>query len=154
MFKNLIGLITGLIFGFGLALSGMTQPQKVLAFLDVAGQWDPSLLYVLGGAVGVTLISFRFILRLHRPVLESRFFVADENKIDRPLVLGAIIFGAGWGIAGYCPGPAVTLFAAPSWELYAFVPAMLVGIFLQKNWSSQYADKAVVPEIENQNDCS
>lgn len=154
MAKNLVGLLTGLIFGFGLALSGMTQPEKVLNFLDVAGRWDPSLLFVLGGAVGVTLVSFRFILRRNRPVLDKRYYFSDAMHLDRPLVLGAVLFGAGWGIGGYCPGPAVTLLASPNWELWAFLPAMLLGIFVQKLWAAKLDKKPVVVEVAEQNDCS
>lgn len=154
MVKHIVGLLTGLIFGFGLALSGMTQPETVLGFLDVAGRWNPSLLFVLGGAVGVTAISFRFILRRKKPVLDSRYYFSDETHIDRLLVSGAVLFGVGWGIGGYCPGPAVTLIAAPSWELWAFLPAMLLGIFLQKFWSARREGKAVVIEVAEQNDCS
>lgn len=154
MAKHIVGLLTGLIFGFGLALSGMTQPEIVLSFLDVAGRWNPSLLFVLGGAVGVTAISFRFILRRKKPVLDSRYYFSDEAHVDRSLVSGAVLFGVGWGIGGYCPGPAVTLIAAPSWELWAFLPAMLLGIFLQKFWAARREGKAVVIEVAEQNDCS
>jgi uncharacterized membrane protein YedE/YeeE len=154
MAKYIVGLVTGLIFGFGLALSGMTQPEKVLNFLDVAGNWDPSLLFVLGGAVGVTAISFRFILRRKKPVLDSRYYFSDETHIDRPLVIGAVLFGVGWGIGGYCPGPAVTLIAATSWELWAFLPAMLLGIFLQKFLTAKHEEKNVVAEVAKENDCS
>jgi hypothetical protein len=151
MAKNLIGLLSGIIFGFGLALAGMTQPQKVLNFLDVTGLWDPSLLFVLGGAVSVTVITFRFVLRRKTPVFNSRYYFSEKTAIDRPLVLGAILFGMGWGIGGYCPGPAVTLLAAPSWELWAFLPAMILGIYLQKLVASYRVQKIVVTE---QNDCS
>jgi uncharacterized membrane protein YedE/YeeE len=154
MAKNLIGLLTGLIFGFGLAISGMTQPEKVLNFLDMAGRWDPSLLFVLGGAVGVTLVAFRFILRRNKPVLDSRYYFSDATKIDQPLVLGAVMFGVGWGIGGYCPGPAVTLLAAPSWELWVFLPSMLLGIFLQKLWAARNDKKTIVAEVSSENDCS
>jgi uncharacterized membrane protein YedE/YeeE len=154
MAKNLVGLLTGLIFGFGLALSGMTQPEKVLNFLDMAGRWDPSLLFVLGGAVGVTLVTFRFILRRKKPLLDSRYYFSDATKIDRPLVLGAVMFGVGWGIGGYCPGPAVTLLAAPSWELWIFLPSMLIGIVAQKLWAAKVDHKPVVVEVATQNDCS
>ncbi len=85
MGRNLASLLAGLLFGFGLALSGMTHPQKVLGFLDVAGAWDASLLFVLGGAVGVTLVSFRFILRLGKPLLVERFIITKETHIDRPI---------------------------------------------------------------------
>ncbi len=132
MKRSLASLLAGLIFGFGLALSGMTHPEKVLAFLDMAGNWDASLLFVLGGAVGVTVVTFRFILRRNTPLLADKFFMTDEFRIDRPLILGASLFGIGWGISGYCPGPAIALIAAPNWELWAFLPAMIVGAYAQK----------------------
>lgn len=154
MAKYLVGLLTGLLFGFGLALAGMTQPEKVLGFLDVAGQWDPSLLFVLGGAVGVTAISFRFILRRKTPVLDSRYYFSEKLHADPALIAGAALFGIGWGIGGYCPGPAVALLAAPGWELWAFLPAMLLGIFLQKLWAAVLDKKTIVAEVNEQNDCS
>lgn len=132
MMRNLASLLAGLTFGFGLALSGMTHPEKVLNFLDVTGTWDASLLFVLGGAVGVTLITFRFILRQKKPLLAERFFLSEETKIDRPLLLGATLFGIGWGISGYCPGPVIALIAAPNWELWAFLPAALAGALVEK----------------------
>jgi len=154
MAKNLVGLLTGLIFGFGLALSGMTQPEKVLGFLDMAGQWDPSLLFVLGGAVGVTAVAFRFVLRRKTPVLDVRYYFSDKTQIDRSLILGSAMFGLGWGIGGYCPGPAVALLAAPNWELWAFLPAMVLGIFLEKLWAATRDKKPVAVEVAEQNDCS
>jgi hypothetical protein len=154
MTKNIVGLFTGILFGLGLALSGMTQPQKVLNFLDVTGHWDPSLLFVLGGAVGVTVVTFRFILRRKMPVLGNRYYFSDKIKIDRPLVLGAALFGMGWGIAGYCPGPAVASMAVPNWDVLVFLLAMLLGIFIQKLMASKRATKIVVAEIAEQNDCS
>ena len=132
MARNLASLSAGLLFGFGLALSGMTHPQKVLGFLDVAGAWDASLLFVLGGAVGVTLLSFRFILRMGKPLLAERFIITKETHIDRPMLVGAILFGVGWGISGYCPGPAIALIAAPNWELLAFLPAAVLGAVAEK----------------------
>ena len=127
MKHNLASLFAGLVFGFGLALSGMTHPENVLGFLDVAGQWNASLLFVLGGAVGVTVVTFRFVLQLSKPIFAERFFLTKETRVDRPLVLGAILFGLGWGISGYCPGPAVALIASPNWELFAFLPAAILG---------------------------
>ena len=128
---NIFALVTGLIFGFGLALSGMTHPERVLGFLDVAGQWDASLLFVLGGAVSVTLAGFYVIRKLDKPVFASTFLVTEATNIDRPLVVGSTLFGIGWGISGYCPGPAIALLAAPNWELWVFLPAMLFGYVLQ-----------------------
>jgi len=132
MNKTISVLAAGLIFGFGLALSGMTHASKVLGFLDVTGNWDPSLLCVLGGAVGVTVIAFRFILRRPAPVLEEKFRLPTAKFVDAPLVIGAAIFGIGWGISGYCPGPGIALLAAPGWETWTFIPAVLLGAFLHK----------------------
>ena len=143
MGRNLASLSAGLLFGFGLALSGMTHPQKVLGFLDVAGTWDASLLFVLGGAVGVTLISFRFILRLGKPLLAERFVITRETHIDRPMILGAILFGIGWGISGYCPGPAIALIAAPNWELLAFLPAAILGAVAEKYFELRSQKRAM-----------
>lgn len=154
MAKGWVSLLTGLLFGFGLALSGMTQPEKVLGFLDVAGRWDPSLLFVLGGAVGVTVVAFHFILRRKTPVLDTRYYFSEKMNIDRPLILGAALFGIGWGIGGYCPGPAVTLLAAPNWELLAFLPAMLLGIYIQKLREAVREKQSVAVEVAEQNDCS
>jgi len=108
----------GVLFGIGLWLSGMANPRKVLDFLDVTGSWDPSLLLVMGGAVAVTLIGFR--------PLKARINV-DRTAIDAPLVAGAALFGAGWGIAGYCPGPALTALTNLTAEVVVFVAAMVVG---------------------------
>jgi uncharacterized membrane protein YedE/YeeE len=123
---------SGLVFGYGLALSGMTNPDKVLDFLDVAGDWDPSLLFVLGGAVVIFAIAFRFILRRSRPLFAQRFELPSARDIDGPLVVGAVLFGIGWGISGYCPGPAVASLAAPNWETWVFLPAVLVGALLHR----------------------
>ncbi len=132
MMKNVVTLLVGILFGFGLALSGMTHPEKVLGFLDMAGAWNASLLFVLGGAVGVTLIAFRLVRRLPKPVFAAQFFVTQVKLLDASLIIGSALFGIGWGISGYCPGPAIALFAAPNWELWVFVPAMLAGYALQR----------------------
>ncbi|MDO8812595.1 MAG: YeeE/YedE family protein [Gallionella sp.] len=153
MARNLASLLAGLLFGFGLALSGMTHPQKVLGFLDVVGAWDASLLFVLGGAVGVTLISFRFILRLNKPVLAEHFVITEETHIDRRIILGAILFGIGWGISGYCPGPAIALLASPNWELLAFLPAAILGAVAEKYFelrSQKRAEQARAVQLQKQ----
>ena len=132
---NIASLLAGLLFGLGLAVSGMTHASKVLDFLDIAGHWDPSLVFVLGGAVGVTVLVFQLILRRKVPLFASRFDLPQAQDLDRPLVAGAVIFGIGWGISGYCPGPAISLLAAPNWEVWVFLPAMLLGSLLQR-WMS------------------
>ncbi|MBV1775352.1 YeeE/YedE family protein [Burkholderiaceae bacterium DAT-1] len=130
MKRLLFALLSGVIFGAGLALSGMTDPARVLGFLNLRGHWDPSLLFVLGGAVGVTLFTFRLILRRPAPLTDSRFHLPTQTRIDRPLIVGAAVFGVGWGLSGYCPGPAFAQLANPGVEALYFLPAMLVGIWL------------------------
>jgi uncharacterized membrane protein YedE/YeeE len=110
----------GVLFGIGLWLSGMANPRKVLDFLDITGNWDPSLLVVMGGAVMVTLFAFR-------PLIRRKGLVLEKTKIDAPLVLGAALFGIGWGIAGYCPGPALTALSNLTAEVFVFVAAMIAG---------------------------
>jgi uncharacterized membrane protein YedE/YeeE len=122
----------GFVFGTGLWVSGMANPKKVLGFLDVTGNWDASLMLVMAGAVAVTLIGFRIVLKWKKPVLAESFELPKKSDIDTPLVAGAAIFGIGWGIAGYCPGPALTALATLSTESIVFVAAMLVGGFLQR----------------------
>lgn len=129
--NNIVAWLVGIVFGFGLALSGMTHTEKVLGFLDVAGAWDASLLLVLGGAVGVTIISFHFVRKLAKPVFASSFLLSEAKKVDRELIVGAALFGIGWGISGYCPGPAIALIASPNWELGVFLPSLLAGYALQ-----------------------
>lgn len=145
MKRNIASALAGMVFGFGLALAGMTHPEKVLGFLDVAGTWDASLLFVLGGAVCVTLITFRFILKLHKPLLAEQFVITKDVQIDRPLIVGAALFGLGWGISGYCPGPAVALIATPNWELWAFLPAAIVGGVAEKYFAFHHTPE---PEIK------
>lgn len=128
MLKIASGLITGLIFGAGLALAGMTDPAVVLGFLDVAGAWNPALAFVMGGAVIVTFIGFRILRGRRHPLLGTGFSWPTATAIDRRLVGGAAIFGIGWGLAGYCPGPAIASLAGGRIEVVIFVAAMLAGM--------------------------
>ena len=125
MKTNLSAFGAGLLFGIGLWVSGMANPKKVLDFLDVTGNWDPSLLLVMGGAVGITLLFFGKIIK-------RKGIAFDKTKVDAPLVLGAAIFGFGWGIGGYCPGPAVTALSSLSTSVLVFVAAMIAGGFLAR----------------------
>jgi hypothetical protein len=113
----------------------MINPAKILAFLDVAGNWDPSLLVVLGGAAGVTLITFRFVLRLPKPVFHTQFVLPTLTKADRPLIVGQMLFGLGWGVVGYCPGPVFSSLALGYMEPIIVVLAMVAGAFLYK-WTN------------------
>jgi uncharacterized membrane protein YedE/YeeE len=125
-------LVAGIVFGVGLAWAQMIDPLKVLAFLDVAGPWDGSLLFVLGAAVLLAAIGFQWSLRRPHPRFDERFVLPASGRIDRPLLLGAAIFGVGWGLAGYCPGPAIASLGYANPEALWFVPAMLTGVGLQR----------------------
>lgn len=129
---SLAAFASGALFGVGLAMSGMTDPRRVLGFLDIFGDFDPTLLLVLGGAVMTTLVLFRFVLRRGTPVLASTFQLSSLRHIDRQLIGGAALFGIGWGIAGYCPGPALAGLGIGSIEALWFVPAMLAGMWLHR----------------------
>ena len=130
----MVALLVGVVFGLGLAVAGMTNPLKVLAFLDVAGQWDPSLMLVLGSAVGVSFVGFRAILRRQRPVFDVSFALPTRSDLDSRLITGAAIFGVGWGLVGYCPGPAIASLGFGNAEALWFVPAMLVGMFVRRRF--------------------
>jgi uncharacterized membrane protein YedE/YeeE len=122
----------GLVFGLGLLLSGMSNPEKVLDFLDLAairsGGWDPSLIFVMAGAVTVTFVGFRFIFRRQRPVLDDRFHLPPAQTLDWRITIGPAIFGIGWGLAGICPGPAFVALGYGSPAIVLFVIAMLIGM--------------------------
>lgn len=138
----MISLVTmflaGLLFAFGLGISGMTLPSKVLGFLDVTGHWDPSLLFVMGTAVPVYAVAHRLMLRAKKPLLGIEFPDVRRRPVDRSLVVGAILFGAGWGIAGVCPGPALVNLGGLAPGAALFCAAMAAGMALQK-WSSRWA---------------
>lgn len=144
MAQAILALITGTLFGFGLALSQMVNPEKVLAFLDLAGNWDPSLALVMGGAVAVTLVAFPFVTRRSRPLFSGSFQLPSLTAIDRRLVIGSALFGIGWGIGGYCPGPALAAFAVGSWEPFVFVPAMIAGSLTWRRIAQLQARRAAV----------
>lgn len=126
--KGIIALLGGLVFGIGLAVSGMTDTAKVLGFLDLFGNWIPDLAFVMGGAVCVTLVTFRFVLKRERPILVQGFSLPTSTTIDGRLLAGAAIFGIGWGIYGYCPGPAISALVYLDSKTVIFVVAMLVGM--------------------------
>lgn len=121
-------LASGAVFGFGLSLSGMLNPARVQAFLDIFGAWDPSLAFVLGGAVIVALLGVRIMHRLPHPVLDDRFHLPTNRRIDVPLVLGSALFGIGWGLGGFCPGPALASLSMGMTSPLIFVGAMLAGM--------------------------
>lgn len=144
--RNAVNLLAGLIFGLGLLISGMANPAKVQNFLDLAGAFDPSLLFVMAGAVAVTLIGYRLVLRRPKPVLAERFHLPAAKDIDARLLAGAALFGVGWGLSGFCPGPAVTSLALLAKGTLVFVPAMLAGILL-----ARLVVRAITPQVEGSN---
>ena len=123
-----MALVSGLIFGLGLILSGMTDPSKVIGFLDLAGNWNPSLALVMGGAISVGYFAFRLAAKRQKAILGEVMRIPTATKIDRRLVLGGLTFGIGWGLAGYCPGPALASLAVGRFEPFLFVLAMLGGM--------------------------
>jgi uncharacterized membrane protein YedE/YeeE len=122
----------GLIFGIGIAISGMMNPAKVLNFFDVAGTWDPSLAFVMGGALIVTALGYRFVLKRPAPLLAPRFQLPTRRTLDLPLIGGSAVFGIGWGIAGFCPGAALPALGTGRGEVLIFVAALIAGIFAAK----------------------
>lgn len=123
-------LASGLVFGLGLAVSGMMNPAKVIGFLDVAGDWDPTLAFVMGGALLVAVPAYRLIPKRERPVLEEEFSLPRKEAVDAPLVGGSVLFGVGWGLVGFCPGPAIAALGTGLVPVFAFVAAMLAGMAL------------------------
>ena len=132
MRQNLVAFIVGLLFAIGLGVSGMTDPQKVLGFLDFFGAWDPSLAFVMVGAIGSHALFYRWAKQKPSPVMAPDFHIPTRRDIDFRLIVGSIIFGLGWGIGGYCPGPALTSLLSMSNEIVVFVPMMLVGMWLAR----------------------
>jgi uncharacterized membrane protein YedE/YeeE len=132
MGKNIVAVVSGLMFGLGLGISQMVNPGKVLAFLDVSDGWDPSLAFVMGGALAITIFSFKFILGGARPVFGTNFNLPGRTAVDLQLVSGASIFGIGWGLVGLCPGPAIAALAYGRPESLVFLAAMFAGFFIEK----------------------
>lgn len=130
--QGLIEFVVGLLFGLGLILSGMADPGKVQGFLDLAGAWDPSLALVMGGAVVIGLVAFAVARRRTTTFLGGALQLPTRRDIDRPLVLGSLVFGIGWGLAGYCPGPALVSLGTGEPKALVFVLAMLVGMLLHR----------------------
>ena len=124
----LAGLVAGILFGAGLGLSGMTDPAVVLGFLDVAGAWNPALAFVMASALAVTFVGYRLAWRRPAPLWAPRFQLPTAAAVDAPLLGGAALFGVGWGIAGWCPGPALASLSAATPPLLAFLAAMLAGL--------------------------
>lgn len=129
---NLVALFSGLIFAFGLGIGGMTMPSKIVGFLDVAGAWDASLAFVMGGAVLCYAIIYRVALRRGTPLLAPAFAIPSRRDIDAPLITGAALFGIGWGLGGFCPGPAIVSLAWLDRRVLLFAGAMCLGMLLHR----------------------
>jgi len=132
--RQVSGFLSGLVFGLGLILAGMTDPRKVKAFLDLAGAWDPSLALVMGGAIAVGAVAFARAAGRQRSWTGDPMEIPTDNAIDRRLVVGGLLFGAGWGIGGFCPGPAIVALGSGMAEAGVFVAAMLVGMVVHDRW--------------------
>ena len=133
---RIISLVSGIIFGIGLVISEMINPEKVLGFLDLFGNWDPSLAFVMIGALAVSSPLFHFIKNKEKPIYEVSFNIPNNKEINKKLVLGSAIFGAGWGLGGLCPGPAISSIALINFYSISFVIAMFVGFYLVKLFES------------------
>ena len=128
--------LIGVIFGTGIVISGMANPAKVINFFDVAGSWDPSLAFVMGGALIVAGIGYRLVFGRARPLFEGKFMLPTARNLDARLIGGSAVFGIGWGIAGFCPGGALPALGTGRWEVFAFAAAMLAGIFAARTLQS------------------
>ncbi|MCB1664947.1 MAG: YeeE/YedE family protein [Pseudomonadales bacterium] len=130
MKTSLAALLSGIVFGLGLSISEMINPARVIGFLDIAGQWDLTLMLVMGSALAFTLIGFPLITRKAHPVLAEKFTLPTKKTLDLPLISGAVLFGIGWGLAGLCPGPAIAGLASLEPGIFLFVAAMIAGQFI------------------------
>lgn len=138
-------LLIGLVFGTGIALSGMMNPAKVLNFFDVFGTWDPSLAFVMGGALAVAILGYRLVLGRPRPAFEPRFQLPETRRLDARLVLGSATFGVGWGIAGFCPGGALPALGTGRTEVFLFVAALIGGLLIARAVQGATARTAARP---------
>jgi uncharacterized membrane protein YedE/YeeE len=129
--------VSGLVFALGLVLGGMTEPSKVFGFLDITGAWDPSLAFVLGGALGTHALLRPLVVRRPRPLLAESFSFPSRSDVDARLVTGSLLFGVGWSIGGFCPGPALVALGAGMEAAWLFVPAMLAGMLLHDRWTKR-----------------
>jgi uncharacterized membrane protein YedE/YeeE len=137
----IVSLLSGIIFAFGLVISGMTNPDKVIGFLDILGQWNPSLIFVMVGAILFNFISFKILLKKEAPLCAQKYHLPENKSIDKKLLIGSSLFGIGWGILGICPGPGIVNLVTFNPSTLLFVLSMIVGMFLfkltEKYWSSK-----------------
>ena len=147
MRPSLSAFLSGLIFALGLGLSGMTDPANVLGFLDIAGGWDFRLAFVMGGAIAVHAALRPLIYKRERPLFAPKFPAFSVSQVDRKLLVGAGLFGVGWGLGGYCPGPALTSLATGATQLLVFVPAMFAGMYLAQVLQARPSASAGTPSL-------
>jgi hypothetical protein len=133
MMKNIITLVAGIIFGIGLILSGMTNPSKIIGFLDITGNWDPSLAFVMVGAILIGFFGFRQAEKTNTTLFNEPIHLPGKTHITKELIIGSFLFGAGWALAGFCPGPAIVALGAGYTEAIIFVVAMLLGMLIHDN---------------------
>ena len=137
MLRNASALAAGLIFGLGLVISQMVNPDKVISFLDIFGDWDPSLAFVMGSGLIVTFIGYRLVWQKPRPIAADTYQVPSKRTIDKKLAIGAILFGIGWGLVGLCPGPAIAALFIGGLPVIVFLGAMILGMFIFEAWSKR-----------------
>ncbi|MCL4148144.1 UNVERIFIED_CONTAM: hypothetical protein GTU68_065543 [Idotea baltica] len=130
--KLLSVYVSGLLFGIGISLSGMANPKKVLNFFDIAGDWDPSLMFVMGGAVVVAFVGYKIVFTRSQPMFDTNFHLPIKKHLDRRLIGGSALFGTGWGIAGFCPGGALPVLSTARIEVILFVTSVIVGLILTR----------------------
>jgi uncharacterized membrane protein YedE/YeeE len=143
--RNILTFLIGILFGTGISMSGMANPAKVINFFDIAGAWDPSLGFVMGGAVVVAFIGYRLVLRRPTPVFELSFDIPQNRRLDARLLTGAGIFGLGWGIAGFCPGGALPALGTLNAEVITFVAALIAGMLVTRvlsDWTAARSNTA------------
>ncbi len=136
MKNNIAALVVGIIFALGLGISGMTRPEKVIGFLNIFGSWDASLAFVMAGAIGVHAIAYRLIRRRSSPFFSTQFYDPTSKELTPSLIVGAFIFGVGWALAGFCPGPAVTSLASFQTRPAVFVVAMILGMLIFRSYQN------------------
>lgn len=132
MKNSLVSFSVGVLFALGLGISGMTRPEKVIGFLDIFGNWDPSLMFVMIGAIGVHTIIYHLVKGKTSPLISTQWHLPQKTEINKPLLLGALLFGMGWGLAGYCPGPALTSLTTFDLGTLTFIASMILGMFVFK----------------------
>lgn len=132
MMRNFLTLVSGLLFGLGVTISGMVNPMKVLNFMDITGAFDPTLLFVMGAGLAVTVVGYRLVLRRQTPIFANRFHLPEITAIDARLLGGAALFGIGWGLSGFCPGPAIASLVFGQMQSIAFLAAMAVGMVVTR----------------------